>query len=178
MLAAQATWDAAMAWNAARALERAHDPAAVVVVLAGSGHVGYGLGIERQARAWFNAPIASVMPVPVADDHGPIASVRASYANFVWGIAREASPAWPSLGISTRPGDDGRRQVIDVEKDSPARGKIEDGDVILRIGDAAIDGREAMNRAIAAYEWGDVATLVVKRGEADVTVAVPLRRTP
>jgi uncharacterized iron-regulated protein len=178
MLAAQATWDAAMAWNAARALERAHDPAAVVVVLAGSGHIGYGLGIERQARAWFNAPIASVMPVPIADDHGPIASVRASYANFVWGIAREASPAWPSLGISTRPGDDGRRQVIDVEKDSPARGKVENGDVILRIGDAAIDGREAMNRAIAGYEWGDVATLVVKRGEADVTVAVPLRRTP
>jgi len=35
-----------------------------------------------------------------------------------------------------------------------------------------------MNRAIAAYEWGDLATLVVKRGEAEVTVAVPLRRTP
>ena len=68
--------------------------------------------------------------------------------------------------------------MIDVEKDSPARGKVENGDVILRIGDAAIDSREAMNRAIAGYEWGDVATLVVKRGEADVTVAVPLRRTP
>ena len=178
MLAAQATWDAAMAWNAARALERIHDPAAVVVVLAGSGHVGYGLGIERQARAWFKAPIASVMPIPIADDHGPIRSVRASYADFVWGVAREAAPAWPSLGVSTRPGDAGGRQVIDVEKDSPARGKIENGDVILRIGDSAIGSREAMNRAIAGYEWGDVATLVVKRGEADVTVAVPLRRTP
>jgi uncharacterized iron-regulated protein len=178
MLTAQATWDAAMAWNAARALDRAHDPSAVVVLLAGSGHVGYGLGIERQAKAWFKAPIASVMPMPVADDAGPIASVRASYANFIWGVAREASPAWPSFGISTRDGDDGRRQVIDVEKDSPAHGRIENGDVILRIGDVAIDGREAMNRAIAAYEWGDLATLVVKRGDAEVTVAVPLRRTP
>ena len=178
MLAAQATWDAAMAWNAAKALERAHDPAAVVVVLAGSGHVGYGLGIERQARAWFREPVASVMPMPVADDDGPVKAVRASYANFVWGVAREASPAWPSLGISTRPGDDGRRQVIDVEGDSPAQGQIENGDVILAIGDASIDSRETMNRAIAGYEWGDVARLVVRRGVAELTVAVPLRRRP
>jgi uncharacterized iron-regulated protein len=178
MLTAQATWDAAMAWNATKALERMRDPAAVVVLLAGSGHVGYSLGIERQARAWFKDPIASVMPVPVADDHGPIDSVRASYANFVWGVAREPSPAWPSLGISTRAGDQGRRQVIDVEKDSPARGKIEDGDVILTIGDATVDSREALNRAIARYDWGDVATLVVRRGERELTVAVPLRRSP
>ena len=178
MLAAQSTWDAAMAWNATKALERAGDPTAVVVVLAGSGHVGYGLGIERQARAWFTDPIASVMPMPIADEHGPIAAVRASYANFVWGVAREASPAWPSLGVSTRAGDAGRRQVIDVETDSPAGGRIENGDVILAIGGTAIDSREAMNRAIARYEWGDTATLLVKRGDAEVTVAVPLRRTP
>ena len=105
-------------------------------------------------------------------------AVRASYANFVWGVAREASPAWPSLGVSTRAGDAGRRLVIDVEKDSPAGAGIENGDVILGIGGAAIDSREAMNRAIARYEWGDTATLLVKRGDAEVTVAVPLRRTP
>jgi S1-C subfamily serine protease len=93
-------------------------------------------------------------------------------------VAREPSPAWPSLGISTRAGDQGRRQVIDVEKDSPARGKIEDDDVILTIGDATVDSREALNRAIARYDWGDVATLVVRRGERELTVAVPLRRTP
>ena len=179
MLSAQATWDAAMAWNATKALERAaRDPAAVVVLLAGSGHVAYGLGIERQARAWFKEPMASVMPVPVADDHGPIASVRASYASFVWGVAREASSAWPSLGISTRAADDGRREVIAVEKESPARGKIETGDIILAVDGGTVDSREALNRALARYEWGDVATLVVKRNGAEVTVAVPLRRTP
>jgi hypothetical protein len=178
MLTAQATWDAAMAWNASRALDLAHDPSAVIVVLTGSGHVGYGLGIERQARAWFKEPIASVMPMPVADEDGPIASVRASYANFVWGITREASPAWPSFGISTRAGDDGRRQVVNVEKHSPADGKIETGDVIVKIGDVAIDGRETMNRAIAGYEWSDLATLIVKRGDAEVTITIPLRRTP
>jgi len=178
MLAAQATWDAAMAWNATRVLERTREPSAVVVLLAGSGHVAYGLGIERQARAWFKAPIASVMSVAVADSHGTIDTVRASYANFVWGVAREASPAWPLLGISTRAADDGRRQVIDVEPDSPAHGKIETGDVVLAIGDAVVDSREAMNRAFARYEWGDIARLVVRRGSHELTVAVLLRRTP
>ena len=165
-------------WIASRALERIHEPSAVVVLLAGSGHVAYGLGIERQARAWFKAPIASVMPVAVADAHGTIDTVRASFANFVWGIARETTPAWPSLGISTRAADGGRRQVIDVEPDSPARGKIETGDVILTIGEAVVDSREAMNRALARYEWGDIARLVVRRGSRELTVAVPLRRTP
>ena len=42
-----------MAWNAVKALERlGDDPNAAVVVLVGSGHVAYGLGIERQARTY------------------------------------------------------------------------------------------------------------------------------
>ena len=120
MQAAQATWDAAMAWNAVQALKGATDANTIMVVLVGSGHVAYGLGIERQARAWFDGAVASVIAVPMADDTGPTSPVRASYANFVWGVAREPSSAWPSLGLSTRAGDGGRRAIIDVEKDGPA----------------------------------------------------------
>src|SRR4029077_17262224 len=55
MLSAQATWDGAMAWNAVKALEPlAGDPKGVVVLLAGSGHVAYGLGVARQARLYFH----------------------------------------------------------------------------------------------------------------------------
>ena len=105
MLAAQATWDGAMAWNAVKAFEQvASDPQSVVVVLVGSGHVAYGLGIERQARAYFHEPIASVIGMPIADEHGPIPVVRASYANFIWGTAREKDAA---VAIA-RPLDAGR----------------------------------------------------------------------
>jgi uncharacterized iron-regulated protein len=179
MLAAQATWDAAMAWNAVKALERQSDPRSVVVVLVGSGHVAYGLGIERQARSWSREPVASVIPIPVADEHGPVPTVRASYANFVWGVAREDSTPWPSLGLSTKAAGGGRRPVIDVEKDSPAaRAAIETGDIILTIGQTAVDSREALNRVIAGCQWGDLVTIVVKRGEREMTIDVPLRRTP
>ncbi len=110
MLAAQATWDAAMGWNAVQALKTANDPSAIMVVLVGSGHVAYGLGIERQARRFFDGGIATLVPVPVADaDGAPIASVRASYANFTYGVAGERDATYPSLGISTMPGQgDGR----------------------------------------------------------------------
>jgi uncharacterized iron-regulated protein len=179
MQAAQATWDAAMAWNAVQALKRRDDPRAVVVVLVGSGHVAYGLGIERQAGAWFDGRVASVIPVPVADDKGETGPVRASYANFVWGVAREDAGAWPSLGLSTRAADGGRRAIIDVEKDGPAaRAGLKVGDVIVRLDAATIDSREALSRQMATYNWGDIPSLTITRGGETLTVAVALRRTP
>ena len=180
MLAAQATWDGAMAWNAVKALEGlGADPKAVVVVLVGDGHVAYGLGIERQARAYFHEPIASIIGMPIADEHGPIPVVRASYANFIWGLAQEKHSAWPSLGVSTRAADGGRRQIIDVEKDSPAaRAGLAVGDLIVAIDRTAIDNRETLNRVMASFRWGDVPTVTVRREEREVTLSVPLRRAP
>jgi uncharacterized iron-regulated protein len=179
MLSAQATWDGTMAWNAVKALERVgSDPAAAVVVLVGSGHVAYGLGIERQARTYFTAPIASVIAMPIADDHGAaIPSVRASYANFIWGVARETDSYWPSLGVSTRAAEQGKRVIIDVEKDTPGQAAgLLVGDVIVSIDGTSIDSRETMNMVLASYRWGDTPVFVVLRNASDVTVTVPLRR--
>jgi uncharacterized iron-regulated protein len=178
MLAAQATWDGAMAWNAVKALDGlGADPKAVVVVLVGEGHVAYGLGIERQARAYFHEPIASIIGMPIADEHGPIPVVRASYANFIWGLAQEKNSAWPSLGVSTRAADGGRRQIIDVEKDSPAaRAGLAVGDLLVAIDRTPIDNRETLNRVMATFRWGDVPTVTVQREGREVTSPVPLRR--
>ena len=116
MLAAQATWDATMGWNAVEALKRSGDASAIMVVLVGGGHVAYGLGIERQARRFFDGGIATLVPVPTMDSDGaPVTSVRASYADFIYGVAGERDAAYPTLGISTTPGQGGRT-VIDVEK--------------------------------------------------------------
>jgi uncharacterized iron-regulated protein len=181
MLSAQATWDGTMAWNAVKALERLDDdPKAAVVVLVGSGHVAYGLGIERQARTYYAGPIASVIAMPIADEKGTaIPVVRASYANFIWGVAREADSYWPSLGASTRSVDNGRRAIIDVERDTPAAAAgLRVGDVIASIDGTAIDSREALNRVLAGYHWGDTPVFVVSRAGTDVRLVVPLRRRP
>lgn len=179
MQSAQATWDAAMAWNAVQALKASGDPKAIMVVLVGSGHVAFGLGIERQARQWFEGAVASVIAVPLADDKGPTGPVRASYANFLWGVAREQASTWPSLGLSTRAGDLGRRIVIDVEADGPAApAGLKVGDVIVTIDDVAITSREALSRQMATYNWGDIPRVTITRGPEQLTLPVPLRRTP
>ena len=105
--------------------------------------------------------------------------VRASYANFIWGMAREKDAAWPSLGLSTRAAEDGRRTVIDVEKDSPAsKAGIAVGDLIIAIDRQPIDSRETLNRVMAGYQWGDVPQVTVRRGDVEQTVGVSLRRQP
>ena len=101
MQAAQATWDASMGYNSVKILKDA-PPDSILVVLVGSGHVAYGVGIEHQARQWFDGKITTLIPVPVLDsDEKPVTSVKASYANFVWGIPYERDSLYPSLGFST-----------------------------------------------------------------------------
>jgi len=177
MLAAQATWDATMGWNAVEALKRANDASAVMVVLVGGGHVAYGLGIERQARHFFDGGIATVVPVPVTNSDGaPVTSVRASYANFIYAVQGERDAAYPTLGISTTPGQGGRA-VIDVEKDTPgARAGLKVGDTITAFDDQPLVDKATFNRLMAGKLWGDVVELTIVRDGRQEKVPVPLTR--
>jgi len=180
MLNAQCTWDATMAWNAVAALGKDPDPKMVMVVLVGAGHVQYGLGIERQARQYSDARVASVIPIAVEDDaQKPVRTVQASYANFLWGVPREFGSLYPDLGLAThaRP-DDQRLEVLDVEKDTPASAAgFQVGDVLLTLDGAAIADRETLARLVAGKRWGEAAAFTVRRGDATVNVPVVLRRS-
>lgn len=178
MLSAQATWDATMGWNAVKALEEHGGPGAIMVVLVGSGHVAYGVGIERQARRWFDGEIRTLVPVPARDDTGPIGEVSATYADIVWGVAHEDAARFPSTGISTRAdAKAGLRQVIIVEKDSPAaRAGVAVGDYLVSLDGTPVPDRETMNIVMAGKTWGDTATLVVRRGDKDVPLTLAFKR--
>jgi aminopeptidase N len=178
MLDAQATWDATMAYQAVRALEAAPRKDAVMVVLAGSGHVAYGLGIERQARRWLSGRIATVIPVPVGSREMQGVTVRASYANFVWGVAAEPWPAYPSLGISTR-SNTGGLEIINVEKGSPAAAAgVKTGDVLKSFDGVAVTGRGQLSELMAGKNWSDEALVVVRRGDRDEMIQVSFVRNP
>jgi uncharacterized iron-regulated protein len=180
MLDAQCTWDATMGLHAIQRLLSGEDPKDVVVVLVGAGHVQYGLGIERQVRRSFAGGVASVIPVPVEDAKtGPVRTVQASYANFVWGTPSESDPIYPDLGVSTNVrARDQLLEVMHVEEDSPAaRGGIAYGDVLLSLDGAPIPDREALARGMAAKRWGDDAVFTVRREGETAVVTVPLRRT-
>jgi len=181
MVQAQATWDAAFGWNAARAAKSAGDPKAIVVVLLGHGHVFYGRGAERQARLWFDGKTSSLVPVAVSDrDKGrcDIRTVRASLADFVWGVPEEDATLYPSPGFSTRwVQTENLPEVIQVEKKSAAqRAGLKVGDRLTEIDGRPSADREAIHRAFATKRWGDSARLSVRRGSETVSLELLLRR--
>jgi membrane-associated protease RseP (regulator of RpoE activity) len=138
--------------------------------------VAYGVGIEHQARQWFDGKITTLIPVPVLDsEEKPVSSVKASYANFVWGIPYERDPLYPSLGFSTT---ETAREIIAIEKDSiAARSGFQVRDQILSLDGTAAPDRETWNRLMATKNWGDSVVVTVKRGDAEVRVNAELRRT-
>jgi uncharacterized iron-regulated protein len=176
---AQCAWDAAMAYNAVKTLETLADPGAIMVVLLGSGHVAYGLGAERQAALWFDGRTASLVPVPLVDGRGERVRVRASYANFLWGLPRESDPPYPTLGLSTpETKQAGRLPVIAVSKRSAAAAAgFKIGDQLVSMDGTPIDDKETFNRLMAGKRWGDAAVFKVERGQEVVTLTAHLRRS-
>jgi len=181
MFRAQCAWDAAMGWNALQALKKHDDGRAIMVVLIGSGHVAYGLGAERQVRPWFDGRMATVVPVPIADEPcGPrTGEVRASYADFVWGLPPASEPEYPTVGIATAEAkSDGHYRVIMVAKDSPASAAgFKVGDLLLAMDGERLDDREWMQRRLAEKRWGDDVDYRVLRDGSEVDLAVHLRRS-
>ncbi|HYO13683.1 MAG TPA: ChaN family lipoprotein [Thermoanaerobaculia bacterium] len=178
MVAAQATWDATMAHNAVKALREHGGKDGVMVVLVGSGHVAYGLGIQRQAARWLDGRIASIIPINVKDGDGdPVETAQASYADFLWGLPPATDPLHPSLGLSTVVGEKALRVIFVTEKSPAARAGFKTGDVLLTMDGTPLPDKETLNRLMAGKEWGDGAVFKVQRGEGTVEVPVVLRRT-
>src|SRR5436305_3513742 len=182
MLAAQATWDATMAFNSVKALKEHGGPETLMVTLVGSGHVVYGLGIQRQAARHFDGKIATIVPVNVRDDEGHDGkTVQASYADFIWGLPAQSDPIYPSLGLSSNPtdGEKGEKalKVILVSEKTPAeRAGVQVGDVIVSLDGTPVPDKETLNRLVAGKRWGDEAVLAVKRGGETKEIRLALRR--
>lgn len=189
MFAAQVTWDATMAWNAVRALEARGGEDAVMVVLVGSGHLAYGLGIQRQVARWLDGEgaagarriMATVIPIPVTSEEGErVDTVRASYADFVWGLPPAGDPLYPTLGLSTTAvsDDDPRRRVIFVPEDTvAAEAGFRVGDLLLALDGLPLPDRRTYNRRMADKRWGDRAVFTVERAGEALELTAWLRRS-
>jgi membrane-associated protease RseP (regulator of RpoE activity) len=177
MFQAQCAWDATMAWNAVRVLQAEPDPTAVMVVLLGSGHVAFGLGAPRQASAYGSLPMATVIAVPLADEDGQPAKVRASYADYVWVVAAESKVSpYPSAGLALADRTGIPHPVVtDVDEHSPAAlAGVLDDDRIVSLDGAAVADKEAYLRLVAGKSWGDHAVLVVERAGRPMTLDLSL----
>ncbi len=179
MLRAQTVWDATMGWNSLQALQNHGGESAIMVVLIGSGHVTYGLGAERQIAPYYEGRIASLIPQEIIDDKDqPVTTVRASYANFLWGLPKAQDTVYPTLGISLM-GKLGDRptQLIQVSKESVAeRAGLVVGDVLLSLNGQQIDSAAMLRKAFAPRRWGDVVTVRIERDGQKQQLLIPIRR--
>ena len=160
-------------------LEQHGTPETVMVVLAGSGHVAYGVGIERQARTYFPGAIATVIPVNVRDEDGTeVKAVQASYADFIWGVPAETAPLYPSLGLSTTPveGEKALKVIFVSEKTPAEKAGFKAGDVLLTMDGVAVPDKETLNRLVAGKSWGDESVFTVKRGTETAALRTLFRR--
>jgi hypothetical protein len=65
--------------------------------------------------------------------------------------------------------------ISGVAKDSPAaRGGLEGGDLIIRLGESAVKGLEDFDNALRKYRGGDTVPVVVRRKGQDVSLEVTL----
>ncbi len=181
MYRVQVAWDAGLGWNAAQALETHGGPGAIMVVLIGSGHVAYGLGAERQLEGQFSGVVKTLIPVAVRDaQFAPVRTVRASYADFIWGVPPQLREDIPTLGVSLSGslGTDPTRVIQVATGSAAALAGVRVGDVLLRLDGTALDARSALQRRLNEYHWGDEAQLELRRGENILKVPVIFRTEP
>lgn len=184
MINAQSTWDATMGFNAVRNLEEHGGEGAIMVVLVGSGHVSYDLGIARQTAKRLDGRIASVIPISVVDGDGDtVDKVQASYADYLWGLPPARDPIYPVLGLSTRKvesEDDSPvlRKVIYISEDSVAEAAgFQLGDLMLEMDDVPLVGKETFNQLMADLRWGDRSVFTIEREGQTMEIDVAFRRT-
>ena len=162
---AQSAWDEVMAANSIRAADREKKR---LVVLAGSGHLLYNLGINRRVYEKNAMPFRTIVAVELAPDESSL-TVSGSFSDFVWGIPEQEQPAYPAVGLALKKVDGIDNIVIERKPiDGVALGAdIEKGDVILSVDGRNFHDINEMRAYLAGIPWdGEAKLRLLRNGEA------------
>jgi uncharacterized iron-regulated protein len=148
---AQSAWDELMAFNAVRAVKEKR-----MVVLAGSGHLLYNLGINRRAYKSNYLPFKTVISLALPRGKENI-KVSRSLADYVWGILEQERPAFPSVGLSFKKFDGLDNLVVERKPiDGVAQeADFEKGDVVLSVDGKAFHNLNQLRVYLAKFTWED-----------------------
>jgi uncharacterized iron-regulated protein len=171
LVVAQTKRDAAMAQRVVEAVDT--HPERTMVLLAGTGHVLYELGIVAQLPERVRSSAATILPVPAGEES---MTARASVADFLWGIPDSDHPRYPDLGVITMQADDGLR-VIHVEPESPGgKAGLTVGDVLTRFAGTDLDARRDLSATLATLSWSDEVNMELLREDEHQELVVAFRR--
>lgn len=158
---AQTAWDETMAYHALAALRKSEGR---LVVLAGSGHLLYNLGINLRAQVKSRLPFKTVVCVVIPEKEKSI-DVSCSLADFVWGLPEEKRPAFPSIGLRFEKFDALDNLVIERDPiDGVAKeSAFKKGDVVLLVDGKRYTDINALRTYLARFSWGDQVTFQILR---------------
>ncbi|MBW1947886.1 MAG: ChaN family lipoprotein [Deltaproteobacteria bacterium] len=162
---AQTAWDETMAHHALAAL---HKEEGKIVVLAGSGHLLYNLGINLRAYNKSRMPFKTVVCVVIPKGKKSV-EVSCSLADYIWGLPEEGRPAYPSRFKKF----EGLENLV-IERapiDGVAKGAdFEKGDVVLSVDGKKHSDINELRTYLAKYTWGDQVTFQILRDAQQVEV--------
>ena len=165
---AQSAWDEVMALNAVSAQKREGKK---VVVLAGSGHLIYNLGISRRAYERSPLPYKTVICVTVPEGRESI-SVSRSLADYVWALPEEKMPAFPSVGLRIKKFEGLDNLVIESDPISGLAlgADFKKGDVILEVDGKSFFDINDLRIYLADFKWDDEVKFRLLRNASEVEV--------
>jgi uncharacterized iron-regulated protein len=165
---AQSAWDEVMAFNALQSRGR---EGRKMVVLVGSGHLLYNLGINRRAYEKNRLPLKTVICVVIPEGKKSIKVAR-SLADYVWGINEEKMPIFPSIGLSFKKFD--RLDNLVIER-KPIDGisknaNFEKGDVVLSVDGKSFYDINELRIYLAEFNWDDEVKFCLLRNAQQLEV--------
>ncbi|MBM3294905.1 MAG: hypothetical protein FJY82_10315, partial [Candidatus Aminicenantes bacterium] len=169
----QAAWDEVMASNAVRV----HNlEGRKVVVLVGSGHLLYNLGLNKRAYDRSKRPFKTVVAVAVPKDK-PRLPVARGLSDYIVGIAEEERPAYPSIGLSFKTFAGLENLVVDAKPiDGAALGQdFEKGDIVLDVEGTPYTDANDLRTFLARFGYDAEIKFRLLRAGAERTVVLKIR---
>jgi len=185
---AQRVWDETMAQSVAMYVVQP-GAAQIVAVIAGNGHVEYGLGMPGDVVGRVGAPYRIISfqeeghvtwepgpgpPTPLFDYGHPL-------ANYVWITTESKEQDKPKLGIGVGKPPEGQTGVAveDVMEGSPAaKANLKAGDVIVAFDSEAVGSLADLRYALSHKQFGDKVRIEVVRGGKKESATVTLSPLP
>lgn len=150
---AQVAWDEVMAANTVKAWKQENRK---VVVLAGSGHLLYNLGINRIVSEEVGKESRTVICVEISKGEESV-QVSRSLSDYIWGIPEEEKPVYPSFGLALKKINGLENLVLERKPISgvAVNYDFEKGDVILYVDGNSFNDINDLRLYLSRFSWGD-----------------------
>ncbi|HMA53919.1 MAG TPA: ChaN family lipoprotein [Acidobacteriota bacterium] len=166
----QSAWDEVMGANAVKAVEA---EGRRLVVCVGSGHLLYNLGLNRRAFERSKLPFRTVIAVEVPAAKKTLPVSRA-IGDYVFGLAEQAKPAFPTIGLGFKKVENLENLVIDAKptEGAASRAEFEKGDIVLSVDGKAYTDINELRMELAKLRCGGEVKFKLLRAGAVKDVAL------